>query len=534
MSMFGYGDGGSGVTEEMLEVMRRFDKISVMPKTKHMGGAEFLEKNLKGNTSLAKWDGELYLEMHRGTFTTKANLKKLNRRLEYKIREAEIISTLRAMSGFDYPGEKLKECYKKLLINQFHDILPGSHINPVYNDALADYVYVDKTLSGIIGYGEAYFNSLNFKRKELTFFEDEDGSETRFGKKGFWTVPNIAPLDCTVIEKPDEEFSDEWCIVNGNSAETPFYKIKFAYDGSITGLYDKRLDREWVNGAFNRLEIYEDNPGVYDAWDILPNYTDKIIPLKVVSPLKLTEKSGEACSFRVTLGTENSKWERIIRIFRRSPKIEVENNVDWHEKHKLAKVLFSPNVLSREVLCDTGAGFIARETHKNTSWQSARFECCHHKWFDVSETDGGIAVINDSKYGIGISENTLSLSLLRATERPDPESDIGKHSFAYLIYPHSGSAVDAHINDIAFEFNIPLTRADVSCQNTFDGMFLQAMKLSEDGEMVVVRLSEQNGRRGKMKFPQQVYVLNMLEDKLYLTDEIDYKPFEIITIGILR
>lgn len=534
MSMFGYGDGGSGVTEEMLEVMRRFDKISVMPKTKHMGGAEFLEKNLKGNTSLAKWDGELYLEMHRGTFTTKANLKKLNRRLEYKIREAEIISTLRAMSGFDYPGEKLKECYKKLLINQFHDILPGSHINPVYNDALADYVYVDKTLSGIIGYGEAYFNSLNFKRKELTFFEDEDGSETRFGKKGFWTVPNIAPLDCTVIEKPDEEFSDEWCIVNGNSAETPFYKIKFASDGSITGLYDKRLDREWVNGAFNRLEIYEDNPGVYDAWDILPNYTDKIIPLKVVSPLKLTEKSGEACSFRVTLGTENSKWERIIRIFRRSPKIEVENNVDWHEKHKLAKVLFSPNVLSREVLCDTGAGFIARETHKNTSWQSARFECCHHKWFDVSETDGGIAVINDSKYGIGISENTLSLSLLRATERPDPESDIGKHSFAYLIYPHSGSAVDAHINDIAFEFNIPLTRADVSCQNTFDGMFLQAMKLSEDGEMVVVRLSEQNGRRGKMKFPQQVYVLNMLEDKLYLTDEIDYKPFEIITIGILR
>ena len=347
-------------------------------------------------------------------------------------------------------------------------------------------------------------------------------------------MPYIAHLDCTVIEKPDEEFSDEWCIVNGNSAEAPFYKIKFASDGSISGLYDKKLDREWVNGVFNRLEIYEDNPGVYDAWDILPNYTDKIIPLKVVSPLKLTEKSGEACSFRVTLGTENSKWERIIRIFRRSPKIEVENNVDWHEKHKLAKVLFSPNVLSREVLCDTGAGFIARETHKNTSWQSARFECCHHKWFDVSETDGGIAVINDSKYGIGISENTLSLSLLRATERPDPESDIGKHSFAYLIYPHSGSAVDAHINDIAFEFNIPLTRADVSCQNTFDGMFLQAMKLSEDGEMVVVRLSEQNGRRGKMKFPQQVYVLNMLEDKLYLTDEIDYKPFEIITIGILR
>ena len=181
MSMFGYGDGGSGVREEKLEVLRRFDKISVMPKTKHMGGAEFLEKNLKGNTSLAKWDGELYLEMHRGTFTTKANLKKLNRRLEYKIREAEIISTLRAMSGFDYPGEKLKECYKKLLINQFHDILPGSHINPVYNDALADYVYVDKTLSGIVGYGEAYFKSLNFKRKELTFFEDEDGSETRFG-----------------------------------------------------------------------------------------------------------------------------------------------------------------------------------------------------------------------------------------------------------------------------------------------------------------------------------------------------------------
>lgn len=530
MSMFGYGDGGSGCTEEMLELMRRFKKLSVMPKTEHICAAEFLEKNLKDNPNLQKWDGELYLEMHRGTFTTKADIKKMNRKLEYKLREAEIISTLRALGGAAYPKAQLTECYKKLLLNQFHDILPGSHITPVYRDAMADYEEIDRTLDAIIGSGESYFNSLNFARTALTFVENENGDSTRYGEKGYWCKPMLPALSNGEIRR-SVGTAQEWCFAE-NDVETPFYKLKFAPDGSMVSLYDKTLLREWTDGEFNKLKFYEDKPGVYDAWDILPNYKDRPIPPEVVSPLKLTEKNSEVAVFEVTLKIGSSTWKRFIRLFRQSRGIEVENQVDWREKHRLAKVEFDCNVLTREGVCDLGAGFIKRETHKNTSWQQARFEVCHHKWCDLAETDGGVAIINDCKYGVGFDENKMSLSLLRATIRPDPTADMGMHRFCYMILPHAGDAVSAGINKTALEYNIPIVKADVSCQNTFDGLFLQAMKLSEDGTMVVVRLSEQDGRRGVLRLPKRVKLLNMLEDIEGESGEISFKPFEILTLGI--
>lgn len=530
LSMFGYGDGGSGCTEEMLELMRRFKKVSVMPKTEHVGAAEFLEKNLKDNDKLAKWDGELYLEMHRGTFTTKAEIKKANRRLEYKLREAEIISTLRALGGDLYPAETLKDCWKKLLINQFHDILPGSHITPVYRDTMADYSEIEEKLDAIIGSGEQYFNSLNFPRTQLTFIENENGDSTRYGKKGYWCLPNLPALGHGEIRR-SVGTAEEWCFV-GERVETPFYVVDFADDSSMRSLYDKELSREWVDGAFNELCVYEDKPGVYDAWDILPNYKDRRVAVEVATPLHLAEKNDEVAVFETELKIGQSTWKRLIRLFRLSRGIEVENVVDWREKHRLAKAEFSCNVLAREALCDIGAGFIRRETHKNTSWQQARFEVCHHKWCDLAETDGGIALLNDCKYGVGFDENKISLSLLRATIRPDPTSDMGLHRFCYMILPHAGDAVSAHINRIALEYNIPIVKADVSCQNTFPGLFLQAMKLSEDGKMVVVRLTETEGHRGTLRLPKKVRLLNMLEDEEGESDCIAYKPFEILTIGI--
>ena len=530
LSMFGYGDGGSGCTEEMLELMRRFEKVSVVPKTEHVGAQEFLEKNLKGNHKLAKWDGELYLEMHRGTFTTKAEIKKANRRLEYKLREAEIISTLRALGGDLYPAETLKDCWKKLLINQFHDILPGSHITPVYRDTMADYSEIEEKLDAIIGSGEQYFNSLNFPRTQLTFIENENGDSTRYGKKGYWCLPNLPALGHGEIRR-SVGTAEEWCFV-GERVETPFYVVDFADDGSMRSLYDKELSREWVDGAFNELCVYEDKPGVYDAWDILPNYKDRRVAVEVATPLHLAEKNDEVAVFETELKIGQSTWKRLIRLFRLSRGIEVENVVDWREKHRLAKAEFSCNVLAREALCDIGAGFIRRETHKNTSWQQARFEVCHHKWCDLAETDGGIALLNDCKYGVGFDENKISLSLLRATIRPDPTSDMGLHRFCYMILPHAGDAVSAHINRNALEYNIPIVKADVSCQNTFPGLFLQAMKLSEDGKMVVVRLTETEGHRGTLRLPKKVRLLNMLEDEEGESDCIAYKPFEILTIGI--
>lgn len=527
MNMFGYGDGGSGCTEEMIELMHRFDKLSIMPKCEHMGGQEFLEKNLKNNKELQTWDGELYLEMHRGTFTTKSEMKRANRRLEYKLRDAEMLSVLRGEDN----RQAITSAYKKLLINQFHDILPGSHIHPVYEDAMKDYSDIEKCVDGIIGTGSKYFNTLNFTRDALTFVPNKKGTSTRYGVRGNWIIPNIPALSSSSLRAT--KFNGEWLNCNGNNIETPFYKAVLNDDGSIASLIDKKQDRQWVDGDFNKLKIYTDHPGNYDAWDILPNYKDKQIEINVKEKLALAELDGECATFKTVLSTEKSTWTMLIRFFRRSCGIEVENIVDWNEKHKLAKAEFECNVLTRKAICDTSAGFIERDTHKNTTWQQARFETCHHKWADLSETDGGIAIINDGKYGIGFDENTMSLSLLRATIRPDVTSDMGQHNFCYMIYPHNKNAVDANINKIAFQFNEQLVKADVQYSgDTFEPLYLQAMKQSEDGSMTVIRLSEQDGKRGKIKLSKPVKLLDMLENEIGKTDVIEYKPFEIITLGV--
>lgn len=526
MNMFGYGDGGSGCTEEMIELMHRFEKLSVMPKCEHMGGAEFLEKNLKNNDSLETWDGELYLEMHRGTFTTKSHMKRANRQLEYKLRTAEMLSVLRSEDN----TAELTDIYKKLLINQFHDILPGSHIHPVYEDAMADYDDINKRLDAIIGTGSKYFNTLNFTRDALTFVPNKKGTATRYGVKGNWIIPNIPALSSSSLRAAS--YKEQWLTV-GDTVETPFYSLQFNEDGSIASLFDKELEREWTDGDFNKLKIYTDNPGNYDAWDILPNYKDKQIEIKVTEPLALCEQDGESATFKAILSTEKSTWTMLIRLFRRSRGIEVENIVNWNEKHRLAKAEFGCNVLTRKALCDTSAGFIERDTHKNTTWQQARFETCHHKWADLAETDGGIAIINDGKYGIGFDNNVMSLSLLRATIRPDVTSDMGMHNFCYMIMPHSEDAVKAGINNIAFQYNVPLVKADVEYNgNIFAPLYLQAMKKAEDSDMTVIRLSEQDGKRGRIKLDKKVKLLNMLEEVEGETDIIEYKPFEIITIGV--
>lgn len=527
LNMFGYGDGGSGCTEEMIELMNRFDKLSIMPKCTHTSGAEFLEKNLKNNYALDVWDGELYLEMHRGTFTTKNNIKRANRRLEEKFRTAEMLSVMRNQDN----SKEITELYKKFLINQFHDILPGSHIHPVYEDAMHDYKGIEKNLDNIIDGGSKYFNTLNFERIGLDFVENKNGTATRYGKKGNWILTRLASLSSAKLRKAI--YNNEWISVNGLSVKTPYYEILFNADGSIKSLYDKTLSREWVKGDFNKLKLYVDCPGNYDAWDILPNYREKEVPLTIESPLTLVEKDSESATFRVLLSTEKSKWEMLVRVFRQNRGIEIENNVSWNEKHKLAKAEFECNLLTRKALCDTSAGFIERETHRNTTWQQARFETCHHKWCDMSETGGGISIINDGKYGVGFFENLISLSLLRATERPDVISDIGSHSFSYMIIPHEKDVVTAGINKLALQYNTPLVKAD--CQwslPTFEPLYLQAVKKSEDAEMTVIRLSEQDGARGSIKLPQKVKILNMLEDVLGETDTLEYKPFEILTIGI--
>lgn len=545
LSMFGYGDGGSGATEEMMELMHRFDKLSIMPKTEHMGGAEFLEKNLKDNNELSVWDGELYLEMHRGTFTTKSNLKRQNRQLEFSLREAEILQVLRKTAKEEIKEKNWEEIYKKFLVNQFHDILPGSHIHPVYEDAIKDYRDVRLAVEQCIGSGTKYFNSLNYERNSLTFVEKEGGNIIRCGKAGVFVRPHLKAFG-TKEDFMLETVEPDWLIDRGLEAETKYYKIQFAEDGSILRYYDKEMDREWVDGVWNKLHIYQDLPGMYDAWDILPNYKDKEFKWNIVNPLHLVTKHENCATYEVILGSAASEWTMQIRLFADSKEIEVEHIVDWHEKHKLAKMEFGMNVVSRELICDTSAGYITRETHKNTSWQQARFEVCMHKWCDMAETDGGVAIINDGKYGVGVDENKITLSLLRSTIRPDIVSDMGRHDFCYKIVPHAGNHINAAINRIAYEYNIPLRRVNIPEHKTEivgciirilsekPSLYLQALKISEDCKKVIFRIAEQDGSRGKIELPVKVQPVNFLEDfEKEMTNIIEYRPFEITSFAIV-
>ena len=398
-----------------------------------------------------------------------------------------------------------------------------------------DYRAVDKALDGILAEsGSLYFNSLNWKRSGVHFIESENGSSVRHGKKGFFAYPAIASLSSAAIE--DRTAADHsWLKADGMNVSTPFYDIEFSADGSIKSLRDTKTGREWAKGGFNKLHLFQDTPGMYDAWDILPNYDEVEYDLSIEKPLSLDRADSVSAEFSAVLKTpgDKSTWKLVIRLFESSPEIETEHIVDWDEKHKLMKVEFACNVLSRTLITDTSAGYAARETHRNTTWQQARFEVSTHLWTDFSETDGGVAVINEGKYGLGVQEDGFSVSLLRSNIRPDILSDIGHHDFCLTILPHSGSAVEAGINRRAIEYNTPLIRTEKTLEAGWDfgPLYLEAAKLSEDGKKVIYRLSEQDGARGTLNLGRKVETLNMLEDHEGWTDRIEYKPFEIITIA---
>ncbi|MCL2300142.1 MAG: glycosyl hydrolase-related protein, partial [Firmicutes bacterium] len=512
-------------TEEMLEYMARFDKLPGMPKTRHITGARYLEENFTPEAPLAVWDGELYLEMHRGTFTTKADLKKHNRLLENKLRDAELLCSLVYARGGGYPEERLRELYKLLLVNQFHDILPGSHIAPVYRDAMADYARLHDELDEIIARAMAKLglpcvNTLPWERSPR---------------------PAGNPL-C--------ERGADWFSFSESTLQTPLYHVKFGEGGEILSLYDLNLQREWVKpgGAFNRVTLYNDTPGNYDAWDILPDYKSIAHALEVAAPLSLEKRDGDSLTLAAEYKTEKSRWVQKIRFFRASSLIDIENIVSWREDNRLAKALFDVNVLARTALCDTSAGVCLRETHRNTTWQQARYEVCAHKFSDMSEGGAGVALLNNCKYGISLEGSAMGLSLLRATQRPDVFADRGGHTFSYAIFPHGEGTSIADITKLAWEYNIPLLGEGTPAQPfSIDrgNVFLQAVKKAEDGDTLVLRLCEQAGRRGRaaLKLPfkiQSARALDLLErpcegDVAVIAGDalaFAYQPFEIITLEV--
>lgn len=587
LSMFGYGDGGSGATAEMIEYMHRIEKIPGLPNVRHISAKQFLDENLDNNESLETWDGELYLEMHRGTFTTKSKIKKWNRKLEILICDAEMLSSIASIYGFEYPRDLINECWKKLLINQFHDILPGTHIQPVTRDTMKDYEFIYNNLNNLINNALSYLkiqasdnkskfinlvNTLSWNRKGMIFIEGEfeanvgiKNFQSQLGerkfKKGIWlNVDNIPAVGVKSIELENNYIStkqDKWFTFENNILRTDLYEVTLSEDGSITSFVDKAEGREIVsrNSAINEIKIYHDYPGMYDAWDILDNYKDKEENYRVIKKLAIKEAGSLFIVFEVEFAINQSLWKQNIRFYRHDIRVDFEHYVDWKETNRIAKAEFDFNILTRYAKCDIGAGAIIRETHKNTSWQKSRFEVCHHKWTDLSENGYGVSIINDCKYGISFEGSKAGLSLLRSPIRPDVDSDKETHIFSYALIPHKKSPEDAGIIQKAYEFNYDVyaMKASEKKENSFilsenDNIFIQTIKIAEDkneDNLYIVRLIELKGERGKgtIRLPKDiknVWEVNLIEDEIEdhsFTFEgnslsFNYNPFEILTFKL--
>ncbi len=583
LNMFGYGDGGSGVTLEMLEYMERLNKIPSIPKSRHIRGDQYLKEAFEKTEQLDTWDGELYLEMHRGTFTTKGYIKKMNRLFETRLMVLEQLHTAAYLKTGDYPEEEIDACWKLLLINQFHDILPGTHIHPVEKDVRADYEAMEEKLHALEelaleklkGTDGFLYNGLGFERQGPEFIESEVPLDLPKGhvqkgtfedKDGYWLQPEIAipALSAVSFDTSDDEeesrcveTSTTWFEWDGKTLDTPMYKVQLSASAVMTSLIKKEDGRELVSPhqGLNELHLFHDYPGVYDAWDIIANYDEKEDTFDIVEELHLVNQGAVYVEFEVVLKSSASQWRQRIRFFRESNAIDLDYHVDWHEKHRLAKVMFNFDILARQAGYDTSGGTIYRDTHKNTTWQKARFEVCMHKYADLYEPGNGVAILNNCKYGISCDESRMGVSLLRGTVRPDNESDMGEHRFTLRMVPHNRPLEEAGIIEKAWAMNTPLysmQRIDKEAFIPYTGngeMHIQSIKKKHglnDGKTVIVRMTELHGKRGHMEIQslgniKQVWETDLLENAVtternmtFSKDSVrfDYKPFEIVTLAV--
>jgi len=506
LHMYGYGDGGSGANDEMLELYERLKVLPGLPALRLTTGREYLHSAFDGKKGLAVWDGELYLEMHRGTFTTKGALKRENRRGEFLALETEALATCAALAGGKYPRAELEEAWKLLLLNQFHDILPGSHTAAVFADAMEDYAAMrekfdacrraalDRLAPPAARDALCVFNPFGFARDGLAVVEaadadstlaavDEDGTRRAAewqavaggGRRLVVETGPVAPLafkNLTLVpaQAAKRRGASEAPRPGAANAPAPelvavprrlenrFFRLEFDRAGRLVRLFDKRAGREaFAPGEVgNAWQLFEDRPGTYNAWDILERYEDHPIAIGEWASVEPAGQGPVSASLRLRRRFGASSAEQIIRLFAAVPRIDFETFVDWHEDERLLKVAFPLAVRSRHYTTDTSAGGLERPSHRNTTWEQARFEVCCHKWVHVGEGLFGVGLMNDSKYGCDVKGGTVRLSLLRAPIRPDRESDRGEHRFTYSLWTDGGDWRRGGLVEAAYDLNWPM------------------------------------------------------------------------------
>lgn len=518
---FGYGDGGGGPTREMLETSKRMEKgIRGIPKVRQEFAGNYfeeLEERVEGNKSLPVWEGELYFEYHRGTYTSMGRNKRSNRRCEQLLMDAELLEVLTGTSE----KEEMDKIWRTVLLNQFHDILPGSSIAEVYEVTKKEYAEIESRLAEMIAEklnllmdgGQdkiSVFNTLGFDRNDVVSLgdchaaalTDESGKiypvqETAQGAVAYITdIPAKGGKTLQLLDTVKEEASRIQITENG--IETPFYRISIDENGLFTSIYDKECDREVLKAGEkgNLLRMYEDKPMHYDCWDIDMYYSEKYWDAEKADKIQWTEEGPVRATLEIQRTISNSVIKQKIHFYADSRRIDFSTWVDWKEHQHLLKVHFPVNIHSDEATFEVQFGNLKRKIHGNTSWDEARFESCGQKWMDISEGHYGVSLLNDCKYGYSAKDSNIALTLIKSGIDPNKTADQEEHVFTYALYPHKEMWSAAGTVQEAYKLNQPAYATKGELKNTGksfistdkDNIIIETVKPAENGDGMIVRL----------------------------------------------
>jgi len=573
---FGHGDGGGGPTREMLEKARRLKDLEGSPKVVIEHPDKFFAKARAEYENAPVWSGELYLELHRATFTTQSKTKQGNRRSEHLLREAELWSATAALhTDFAYPYEDLDRLWKTVLLNQFHDILPGSSIAWVHREARETYAKVAAELESIIeraagaigggGGGIHVLNAAPTARAEVIGLPLElaataevtqklsDGSVAAWATapaQGLGTASPALP-----VGGPAPVTADAHSLANG------LLQVRLDDNGLITSVRDLTAEREVLApGTYgNLLQLHPDHPNHWDAWDIDRFYLHNHVDLTAADSVTVLDSGPLQGAVKVTrtLPTGTSIIQTLI-LRAGAKRLDIDTSIDWHESEKVLKAAFGLDLRAEQESAEIQFGHVHRPTHTNTSWDYARFEVYNHRWVHVGEPGYGVAIANDSKYGHDVARTTredggttttLRLSLMRAPHSPDPRTDLDTHHFSYSLVP--GAEIADAVN-AGYALNLPLRAVGASSAPDpivsvdHSAITVEAVKLADDrsGD-VIVRLYEAHGGRAagtvRAGFPvASADVVDLLERPLSDTALVDggvsvtLRPFQLLTLRLKR
>lgn len=581
---YGYGDGGGGVNRDMLELRRRIDKMPGLPTLETGKASDYFEglQEKVANTDeyVHTWDGELYLEYHRGTYTSQAYNKKMNRFLENYYRKVEWLTVLEALEKgniADAAQDTLTEGWKIILTHQFHDIIPGSSIREVYEDSHVNYEKAEniakevetKALNHIVAKEAKKWtivNSTNWERSDEAFiahegeghFVDAEGNvltsqKTHNGSVVYVDkVPALGWKTITLVEKGAANANIEAFSFNDKCVETPFYTVVMNEAGHITSLVDKEVNREVLaaGARANVIQMFEDKPLAHEAWDVDIFYQEKMREVTDLTRMEVTEVGPLQMVIRLEWKYMNTTIKQDMIFYKEDKRIDFKTWVDFRERKQLMKVAFPVDIRATYATYDVQYGNVQRPTHWNTSWDWARFETVAHKWVDLSERNYGVSLMNDCKYGHDIKDNVIRLTLLKSATHPDTEQDQGEHEFTYSLLPHANSWVEADTEKRAYFLNNPLQVVEGTAKTdsysflNVDNNFIEvdAIKRSEDGKHLVVRAHEYTGGKQRATFTlgmpvkswQESDLMERPEGELHTNEAItlEFGPYEVKTVLI--